>query len=190
MKWQSIPSWLIILLFCSAGALYAFVVSGEMIFPERSAPKLLPPLPVTGENIYSIETGYFFQADPYIQTVDGQIYSLTWEQGAYDWQINDFPLLAKTGDPCSSENVRLIETTASPIIDCQVVRTVGEWCPGTIVSFAVTENGDVWELVETPTCLFVFGLLIRIFVPAGFVLGVIIVVVRKIITTQFTSKER
>jgi hypothetical protein len=188
--WQSMPSWLIIVLCCGVGVLYAFTISRETVFPERSAPNPLPPLPAVGVAISGIETGYFFQADPYIQAADGQIYSLIWEQGAYNWQIKTSSSIATAGGLCSPENVRLIEATASPVVDCQVVRTVGEWCPGTIVSFAVTEKGDVWKLVETPTCLFFFGTLITLFVPAGFILGVIIVVVRKITTTQFKAKKR
>jgi hypothetical protein len=188
--WQSMPSWLIIVLCCSVGVLYAFVVTRETIFPEQSAPTPLPPLPAVGVAISGIETPHFFQANPYIQAADGQIYSLIWEQGAYNWQIKASPSTATAGDLCSPANVRLIEATASPVIDCRVVRTVGEWCPGTIVSFAVTDEGDVWELVETPTCLFFFGTLITLFVPAGFVLGVIIVVVRQITRTRFKFKKR
>jgi hypothetical protein len=190
MKWHSIPSWLIILLFCSAGAIYAFVVTRDTIFAKRSEPDPLPPLPVAGSTIYGIETSGFFRADPHIQAIDGQIYSIAWERGAYVWQINSTPSADQIGGQCSPENIRLIEESVSSVIDCKAVRTRGEWCPGTIVSIAVSEKGDVWRLVETPTCLFFFWTLMTLFVPAGFVLGVIVVVIRKIAMTQIKFTKR
>jgi hypothetical protein len=30
----------------------------------------------------------------------------------------------------------------------------GEWCPGNIISIAITENGEVWRLGKVPPCLF------------------------------------
>jgi hypothetical protein len=186
---KSIPSWLIIILCCCAGVLFAFLFSLESIFPNRSEPTSLPALPSSGVSIYGIETGYFFQADPHIQTSDHRIFRLTWQHGTNLWQPINSPSEIRNGDPCTHANIVLIEVASDPIIECQVVRTIGEWCPGTTVSIAITKTGEVWRLVEKPPCLYFFFSLLTFFIPAGFILGVIIVFLKKIFipSAKFTD---
>jgi len=103
------------------------------------------------------------------------------EEVDYIWETDSSPLAELIGDPCTPKNVAFIKASAAPVIDCQVVRTTGEWCPGTLVSIAVTERGDVWELTEDQPCLFFFGVNVLFLGFAGFVLGVILAGLRKIV---------
>ena len=189
VRWlRRVPFWLIIPLCTLAGILGALLVSWHTILPARPVPAALPTLPINAIAIRSIDTPSFFRADPHIQTADGQVYHLVWEQGAYTWKLDSSPGAAEPGGACTPKNIELIEASAAPIVDCQGVRTVGEWCPGPFVSIAVTERGDVWELTEEPVCLFIFGMVASVFAPAGFALGVVIVVLRRIILFVVRSK--
>lgn len=177
-RWQSIPSWSIIALCTSAGVLFALLVNWHTIIPAQPLLTQLPPLPIDAVAIHSFELKGFFRAVPHIQAADGKVYD--WISGK-EWISQPSPLAEVSGDPCTPESIALIGASAAPVIDCQVVRTIGEWCPGTLVSIAVTEGGDVWELTEESVCLFFFGLYATVFGPAGFALGVILVVLRKIV---------
>ena len=177
-RWQSIPSWLIVVLYTIAGILFAFFASWNTIIPAQPELIPLPSLPIDAVAIHSFELRGFFQAIPHIQAADGQVYD--WTSGK-KWIPELSPLAEVFGDPCTSENIALIEASSAPIIDCQVIRTTGEWRPGTLVSIAITEKGDVWELTEESICLFCFAINVIFFAPAGFALGVILVVLRKIV---------
>lgn len=216
IRWQSIPSWLIVVLCTIAGILFALFASWHTIIPAQPVLTQLPPLPTGAVAIHSFYIRGFFQAFPRIQAADGQLHGWTGEKWSpkpsplaetagdpcplapqendvlidcqsavpeevdYIWKADSSPLAELIGGPCTPKNVALIEASAAPVIDCQVVRTTGEWCPGALVSIAVTERGDVWELTEDQTCLFFFGVNVLLFGPAGLVLGVILVGLRKI----------
>jgi len=221
IRWQSIPSWLIVVLCTIAGILFAFFPSWHTIIPAQPVLTQLAPLPADAVAIHSIDIRRSFRAAPRIQAADGQTYGWTsgkeWApkpspsaettsdpcppapQGNntlmdcqdvapeivdYIWEPDSSPLAAVSGDPCTAENITLIEVSSAPVIDCQIVRTTGEWCPGTLVSIAITEKGDVWELTEDQPCLFFFGVKVLLFGLAGFVLGVILVGLRKIVAAM------
>lgn len=158
------------------GQVYGWSSGGEWIpKPSSSAETAgVPCPPASQENATLIEA-----SAPTTPLIDCQ--STVPEKVDYIWEPDSSSLAEVSGDPCTPESIALIEASAAPVIDCQVVRTIGEWCPGTLVSIAVTEGGDVWELTEESICLSFFGLYATVFGPAGFALGVILVVLRKIV---------
>ena len=178
--WQTFPARLLLFLCTGIGIIFAISVTWNFIFPARMNPTKLSPLPADAIAIHSIGAEGFFEVQPQIQAEDGRIYSWTWESGAYSWEVLPEPMPAAASDPCNSEDIALIESASGALLDCQVVRTVGEWCPGTVASIAVTENGQVWELAQEQPCPFFVGIAAVQLALLGFVVGILIVVLRKV----------
>jgi hypothetical protein len=169
-----IPAWKIIIVFTAIGFVVPFVLGLGDLASKFGPPKQLAPLPTPSKAIRGFDASGFFQADPYIETVDGQIYAHEWDAGGYTWQASQLHPALKNGDACSSDIVERIENSSTTIIDCQTIRTIGEWCPGNVVSIAITENGVVWELIEQPPCYFFTFIFLTLTVPAGFFLGILL----------------
>ncbi len=190
-KWQSIPSWLIIVLCCSAGAVPLLLIYLAGVLSEGPVLSALPPLPAAGMTLYGIDTPWFHAADPYLQSAEGEIYALIGEQGDYAWQATTAPpAFVKDVAPCSPRIVRWFERTTAPVVDCRVIETMGEWCMGPRVAFAITEEGEVWRRVKPSSCSNLFLIFMVLFIVAGFIVGILLVGIRKILIAWLRSGKR
>ena len=193
LRFRTIPTWVILLIPTMFGFLFAFISSWPLLFPTQEEPFQLPAPPVTAVHFQGIEATHFFEANPYIQGIDGQIYDYRYrpETGQVAWQISSVTLEATNPTACSITHQQHLERLAGIATNCQTVKTVGEWCPGDIVSMAFTENGQLWQLIETPPCTFFFTIGAIIYASAGFGLGVMVVLGRALsgIISTFLRKR-
>jgi hypothetical protein len=177
-----IPTWAIISTFTLGGfAVPLLFLSIDVLTSESKSILPLAPLPAPAQAIRGFDASWFFQADPYIEAIDGQIYVHEWNQGTYDWQPTALHTDLISGQQCSNETVRLIEVDSEAITECRTVRTIGEWCPGHIVSVAISKEGAVWRLIETPPCYTMTIIFLTLTVPAGFALGVILAISKHVV---------
>lgn len=162
------------------GLLFPFIFSWPLLFPAQEEPFQLPAPPVTAVHFKGIEANNFFEANPYIQGIDGRIYDYRYrlETGQTTWQVSTTALGATNMTACSNTNKQHLERLTGPVTECYTVKTVGEWCPGDTVSMALAGNGQLWQLIETPHCIFFFTVGAVICSFAGFGLGVIVVLGR------------
>ncbi len=185
-----IPAWKIIIVFTAIGFIVPFVLGLGDLTSKFGPPKQLAPLPTPAQAILGFDASWFFQADPYIETVDGQIYAHEWDSGGYSWQATQLHPASKNGEDCTDDIVKRIENSSATTIDCQTIRTIGEWCPGDVVSIAITENGVVWELIEQPPCYFFTFIFLTLTVPAGFILGILLAGGKRIALFIMTKRAR
>jgi hypothetical protein len=188
-KLLQIPTWVIISIFTLGGFAIPLLFLGiDVLTSDSKSISPLAPLPAPAQAIRGVDASWFFQADPYIEAFDGQIYVHEWDQGTYNWQPTDLHTDLISGEHCSNETVRLIEVDSETITECRTVRTIGEWCPGHIVSVAISDEGSVWRLIETPPCYTMTIIFLTLTVPAGFALGVILAISKHIVL--FMIKRR
>ena len=114
------------------------------------------PLPVPAVAIESLSSLGFFDPDIRIQAANGETYMLQWLEDGRQWSTENQHETRNFGEYCSAEILSLMQDRAGSIVDCQTAPIAGEWCPGPIVSVAVTETGEVWQMAENEPCGFVF----------------------------------
>lgn len=160
---------LIIFLCIAVGLLLATLGFWESYLPPRIELKQLRPLPATPIAVKGFEREHFFATEPHIQAADGQIYT-----APYSWEVSTGWDVDIPDVPCSRKILRLMERSAGPLIDCQGVHTMGEWCEGPVISFAITNSADVWQITEDTRCIQFLPAAWMFFALAGFVIGVFI----------------
>ena len=178
IRWQSMAAWQIILLCLLIGFVVILIVSWRYIFPRprQTIPAPLPPLPADAVAIESLSSLGFFEADIRIQAADGQIYTyLERREEGQEWSLETFPASGNDGESCSAKIISLFRASAGPIEDCQTAAISGEWCPGPIMSLAVTRTGEIWQTAENPSCFFAFQLGVWLIKPYFLLLGLIII---------------
>lgn len=145
----------------------AFILSWEMIFPEPIPPELLAPLPAPGQQIIAVHSSSFYYSFPIVLAEDGVTYSLEWTGEGGQWQVNSGS--AQGGEAttwaCDENALAALAGLGEPLRDCRTTRQMGEWCPAPKVSYALTDSGRVWELLEPQPCWFLFSLLFVYWLP-------------------------
>jgi hypothetical protein len=155
-------------------------LSRDALFVSQPPAERLPALPAPAAALAGVDTGYFFEANPYVQASDGQIYRLVWAAGESGWEMTPLPAGLNPGEACPENRQRPL-AVAGEIVECRTVGTLGEWCPGPIVSFAITANGEVWRHNHQQPCTFPLIYLLLIFLPVLLAVGVFLAALRRII---------
>ena len=119
-------------------------------------PAALPALPVPAAAIESLSSLGFFSPDIRIQATNGETYMLQWHEDGEQWSTENLHDTIDDGELCSPEILSLIQDAAGSIVECQTAHIIGEYCSGPIVSVAVTEAGEVWQMSENEPCDYVF----------------------------------
>jgi hypothetical protein len=146
-------------------------------------PKQLPPVPTSATTILGALAGGFYHADVYVEGVDGNPYRLV-SQSAHDegfWQVDNPDSSVRPGEPCTPRQNRRLTAVAGPLAECQTVRIQGEWCPGPFRSFALTAQGEMWELETSVSCWPVAVPIIGVLAIVGFALGLTSVIIGSLI---------
>lgn len=133
-------------------------------------------LPEPAVKILGIEASDFWQADPYVSTAKG----MTYGRELANWLSTPLPAEATVGIPCDTRERESIEIGAGSLIDCRTVQTLGEFCPGPIVSFGLTADGHLWELTEDQPCRASLYIGLVVFVPIGLILGLLLILVNQL----------
>jgi hypothetical protein len=139
---------------------------------------MLPSMPVRAASLVGIETGGFGMNQPYIEGIDGQIYSLDFSEV---WQADKWRSGLDEGTDCQEWLFQLIEVEAGPLKECRTVQVLGEWCPGPRVSFAITAGGEVWRLVQPRSCNRGLSICLAIGFPVALLTGLSLVLLRRVI---------
>jgi hypothetical protein len=160
--------------------LIAVALFRQQLFPSQPAPDQLPTLPVRAVKIAGVYTGGFYEANPYIQASDGQLYRLNYASVEQPWEPTAMIADLDTGIDCPRNSQTPLDN-AGTIVDCKTVQVLGEWCPGPIVSFAVTESGEVWRHDHVQPCTFAFSYALVIFLAVAFVIGLLLALSRKVV---------
>lgn len=158
-RWQALSAWQIILLCMLIGLVVGLIVGWQTGSPvqRQTPPFALPALPAEVVAIESISTLGFFDPNIRIKAADEETYTfLEWQDEGQQWSTEIFYEPRNDGKPCSAEIVNLLQSSAGALVECQTAQIYGEWCPGPIVSIAITETGEVWEIDEYLFCGFVF----------------------------------
>ena len=176
---RSISSRSVLLICVGLGAALAIGGSwGETLF-DQQPPARLPTSSIKAVTVLGIETLGFFDATPIVRAIDGGLYEYDLFQGRYVPQESLPEYLHDTA--CQQKYVSQIEEAAGKVASCREVQPPGEWCPAPYTVFANTLAGDLWVFRQQQQCVFNTIMRIVVFVPAGLVVGVIIVVVMKTI---------
>lgn len=140
-------------------------------------PVRLPDPPAKAEALLgiSIDCG-FFCSSPIIRAADGQSYRYGTRLNAAAWEISQDSELDSVSD-CGKKEIRKLEAAGGKIHECLLTGESGELCPGPIVSYAITSNGEIWKLSQPRNCMLeTMANLGLIFGVLGLVLGIVIVV--------------
>jgi len=156
---------------------------------------MLPELPVAAETIVGVSGEHFHEADPWVRTVDEELYVHPWNQ---DWktkkeflewrnqgwqtdlEFSDLSML--TSKSCQPKVLELLETSVGNIKECITVQPPdGEWCSAPSTSIALTEEGEVWRYEKYLPCATFFVLMLPVFVAGGLILGLMIILLKKMI---------
>jgi len=182
---RSISSWSVLLICIGLGAVLAIGVSWGETLSEQQPPTRLPTSSIKADTVLSIETLGFFDATPIVRATYGRLYGYDLPQERYVLQESLPESLHDTA--CQQEYVSRIEEAAGKVASCREVQPYGEWCPAPYTVFANTLEGDLWVFRQQQQCVFNTIMRMAMFVPAGLVVGVIIVVVMKT-TLRNTSR--
>lgn len=152
--------------------LLILVISARgQLFPAQPPPEQLPLPPSPAVAIVGGYSPGFFAADLYVRTADGPVYHQGAAGGAGAWE----PIAAVSGrdgsEECARDSQQELEAAAGPLIACRAVQTTGEWCPGNLVSFGITEQGEVWRVDRVWPCTFMFGIGLSFCMPVALLAG-------------------
>ncbi len=147
--------------------------------PPKAKLTSLPPLPATA-SILGITTPAFFQADIWIQTADGEIYNMSRGGEQYNLSIDAPTEEQMENYQCRPYFLSQIEATAGKVANCQTIQTFGEWCPGAVVSYALTKENTLWILEKRQPCALSFVISFIALGISGFIFGLLINVGRGI----------
>ena len=179
--WQSMSAAQIILLCLLVGLVVGLIVGWRTSLPDQRQipPYALPSLSADATAIESLSSRGFFDADIRIQAADGQTYTfIPWEEEGQKWSADAFAETTNEGEPCSTEITNLMQASAGPIVECSTAAIVGEWCPGPIISVAITEMGEVWQTDEYKPCTYVYERSIFLIEIPFLLLGLVIAIFR------------
>ncbi|WP_420630060.1 hypothetical protein [Candidatus Leptofilum sp.] len=156
--WRALSGWHIIAYCLLIGLVVGSIISWRESLPDQKLipPAILPALPVPAVAVESLSSLGFFDPDIRVQVANGATYMLQWQEDGRQWSSENLHDTKNDGESCSVEILSLMQDEAGVIVDCQTAHIVGEWCAGPIVSVAVTETGEVWEMAENEPCGFVF----------------------------------
>jgi hypothetical protein len=176
-----ISGWTVALVFgpALAGLIVIVWLSRDALFVSQSPAERLPALPAPAVALAGVDTDYFFEANPYVQADDGQVYRLVWAADGSEWEMTPLPGGLNTGVACPENRQRPL-AVAGTIVECRTVATLGEWCRGPIVSFAITATGEVWRHNHEQPCTFPLIILLY-YLPVLLAVGVFLAALRRII---------
>ncbi len=181
---RKIP-WYFVILFCILFAiLLEVILMRDMLFIPSEPPSKLDELPATPTTILGVKSSDFFVAEVWVRTIDDRVFTTVVGQniGNLAWgEDNPAPPNLKHGGSCTRGVRKLFESAAGEIIDCVTMQPVGEWCPAPLTSFAISKNGAVWKYEKQLPCLSIFSLLFPGFIVGGLILGVLLVIARRLI---------
>lgn len=168
-------SWQIIMLSTGVGILLALATSWALSIHSQEPPSRIPPPPSKVETILGAKDVYFGATVLFVRAVNGESYQYSWR-----WEPAPAPEIFYDKE-CQSSEIQVIEAVAGRIDNCRQIQMMGEWTPGPLISYAITADGDLWQL-STPQWIMMFTILILIILTLfGLFVGVIIVTVRWII---------
>jgi len=172
---KPVHAWQIIMLSTGVGILLALMTSWGLSIYFQKPPSRIPSPPSKAKAILGVRDVPFGTTMLFIQSVNGESYqySWKWEPALAPENLNDIE--------CRPSEIQQIEAVAGRINNCRQIQTIGEWVPGALISYAITANGDLWQL-STPQWIMMFAILfLAILTPLGLLVGVIIVTVRWIV---------
>ncbi len=190
---MAIPGPVIILGFFILGTILGFGAGQPYYFTVSRKPTQLEPLPVAAARFQAINAdwlsvGLYVEAENDQIYVNGQSYVNEWE--SYTWKISE-PLLEEEGfgeigfgKPCSKIIEKRIERQAGILSECHTVNASGEYCGVLFASFAIDEQGNVWQAAQPGFCY--LGLIVvPVFAVAGAMFGAVLVLLRWLDTKIF-----
>ena len=181
-------SCLVIVLCTGAGILLAMVASwGLSIYLKEplQLPSQLPPPPSKAQAIVGAWSLGFNGHAVFIRAIDGNSYQ--YKAGA--WSLATAPDNIDDMD-CQPTEIQNIEAAAGKIENCRQVQVAAEVCPGGLVSYAITSEGDLWRLDIPQSCDYIIAIPLQIILTLlGLVVGVFIVIVRLINTINAKGQQ-
>lgn len=142
------------------------------------APRYLGNVPDGTTDFVAIGSNGFLDAAPVLENEDGNLYEMVdtlpvaWRPAQDNW-IN-------IGDPCVTRRVNRVARKAGDITFCLEGMPPWEWCPAPTMTYAITDDGELWLLETHSVCglaVIGFGLAIGL---AGFAVSLVFVVGRSI----------
>lgn len=188
---KSIPSWSIILGLTILGFILGLVLSQAEYLTASRRPTQLEPLPVAAAQFLAFDVDWL-DVGLYVKTRDDQIYfnwqSYVNEWSSGTWQVSELSEGAiHPGDICGENIVKRFERTIGELSDCYTIDVPSEWCPGPIASFAIDRQGNVWQMAQPQLCFFTALFVVPIVTGIGLVAGIILVLLRWLITKIYRA---
>lgn len=178
---MTVPAPVIILSMLILGTILGFGVGQPYYFTVSRKPTQLEPLPVAAARFQAISADWL-SVGLYVEAEDDQIY-VNWqsyvnEWESHTWEIGEPPLEKKGfGEPCSKPVEKRIVRQAGPLSECHTINASGEYCATLFASFAIDEQGNVWQAAQPGFCP--LGLMVvPVFATGGVVSGIVLVLLR------------
>ncbi len=179
-----LPWWAVILLFLGLGAVASaiLIVNDRRQTPPAGPAEALPPLPGPAAAIIGIESDFFHEAIPYVETAAGDVYAFTWEELGEVWIAATPPARPTPGRRCTPAQETALAGAAGSLQACRTIQTLGEFCPGPIVAVGIAADGDVWRWTRSLPCTGFFVLLgVAIIEPAALTCALLLLALRRLI---------
>ena len=133
--------------------LVLLVLFRDPLFPQQGELTQLPPLPAPAVAFVVVDAVEFYYPPLYVQASDGQVYRLLDDETGWEAELPAETL--DEGPSCDRRTQRSLREINETIVSCRTMPIMGEWCPGPSISYAITEEGDLWKLVRENSCTFI-----------------------------------
>ena len=177
---RSIPGWAIILVFTLIGILAGLYLYRDALFHPEPELSRVDPAPINPEDILTIYS--IGQGDPdlLIRLADDTIYRLVLIEDTATWRVADhFPEYYIHDEDCRWRTLDQLQEVAGNLRHCSSLQLPSEWCPGPIISFGISAEGEFWRIEERLACQTFLPITLLVTGGLGLLIGIVVVGLRK-----------